>query len=1065
MSNKLSRWGISVFLLLLLTACPQTEKDLRGFSLTLSDASLELVRGGEAEVQVNIQASNGFDGEVTLSVTGLPEGIEGGFDPNPTGVSSTLTLSATDTAELGKVTLTVKGVSGTLEHTAQLELTVTQSSGGGTNEGITDYLVVNDTPAIKLGNGQIVLLDRLDEWEAVLEQFPPPDESAPQSLEPLQSLPARVDLRANQTPIRNQEGRGTCTTFASVAAIEAAYRRERGLTLDLSEQYANHIAKTTALPQANQTIFERETGVGAWGGGGVGYSLGWLFRLRFGVPEESVMAGSVASHPTMTYIPWTDYENMDQVGDAPRFDLAERLVTQDEFDFWNLNHEPTAFRIPAAETLTNLPRTAVENAVYGVRRVRGKWAHRDGPITLDELRAELAAGREIAFGVNLSRPNPCQVCDEDGCEPLPEGDDCYQTQRREIDEQFIGGVWRPLPTDWGGHAMLMVGYDDSRRVFIVKNSWGRDGSGRGQPIEADRDADGFIEMSYDWLPRILEASWVLETRAISSWRDTNQQVLLGRWRAEFDNFVHRADLAAYHIPDAFPASSLSGQTDRRIGTLYSYDAGAFRINGQFIVSPDRREMNAFFGTNAINDTYNTTAGGHEIDAYVFSNDDKTMAGWVTDPRDSDLQTPFYASLNDYPAMTAARASASSVAAEDYLGRWQLSDDGVEGALDLKGVTGSHTVWGSYLLGATEVVGVLLTIDSANPCRFTLEIPFATYIESFTGGLYCQTPAPSKRALMAGTSSQGGFTRGFYAYRTGDIPISIEIITPVHGRSYSRGSARVDFLAEAVTFDTVVWTSSLDGNIGTGLSFARFDLSLGVHEITATASNAEGDSASDSVSITIINDPPTVEILEPTGTGDPFCVGEPVTFRAIVTDLNTPGRTLPDDSVTWRTATGDDMGTGKEIVYTFEVAGGYNVVARATDEEGAFDEASVNVAVVECSDSPPTVTITTPAEDTGTDDPEYVYDGYDDALDMWYTDVLLEGEATDPEDGALTGDSLKWTTNRTDLQAADLGTGESLTVRLYSNECFGVWHEITLSATDSDRNTRPAVRRIFIWTLC
>lgn len=116
-------------------------------------------------------------------------------------------------------------------------------------------------------------------------------------------------------------------------------------------------------------------------------------------------------------------------------------------------------------------------------------------------------------------------------------------------------------------------------------------------------------------------------------------------------------------------------------------------------------------------------------------------------------------------------------------------------------------------------------------------------------------------------------------------------------------------------------------------------------------------------------------------------------------------------------------------------------------------------------SPPTATIIRPADDSGPNDEEYTYDDFDPDLGLWYKDVTLVGAATDPEDGPLGDAALAWTTDRTDIQSAVLGAGAEVTARLYSNECTGVWHEITLTATDSDGNTGTALRKIRIWTLC
>jgi len=128
--------------------------------------------------------------------------------------------------------------------------------------------------------------------------------------------------------------------------------------------------------------------------------------------------------------------------------------------------------------------------------------------------------------------------------------------------------------------------------------------------------------------------------------------------------------------------------------------------------------------------------------------------------------------------------------------------------------------------------------------------------------------------------------------------------------------------------------------------------------------------------------------------------------------------------------------------------------------GATGWDSVTVIIEDCTDQPPVVEITTPA------DPSVrVYiDGFDEDLQLYYADVTLVGNALDPEDGPLTGESLVWTSDRPDVQVALLGTGTRVEARLYSNSAAGITHTITLSATDSAGNTRTAVVRIELWML-
>jgi hypothetical protein len=109
-----------------------------------------------------------------------------------------------------------------------------------------------------------------------------------------------------------------------------------------------------------------------------------------------------------------------------------------------------------------------------------------------------------------------------------------------------------------------------------------------------------------------------------------------------------------------------------------------------------------------------------------------------------------------------------------------------------------------------------------------------------------------------------------------------------------------------------------------------------------------------------------------------------------------------------------------------------------------------------TNSPPNVKITFPIDGSG-----YPYDGFDQTLNLWYSNIELIGSASDLEDDVLSDSSLIWSSDRNDIQYTALGNGLIIKVTLYSNVCSGVSHVITLTCTDSQGAATTATIKIFI----
>ena len=379
-------------------------------------------------------------------------------------------------------------------------------------------------------------------------------------------------------------------------------------------------------------------------------------------------------------------------------------------------------------------------------------------------------------------------------------------------------------------------------------------------------------------------------------------------------------------------------------------------------------------------------------------------------------------------------------------------------------------------GVSFAVGTAVTFEVAYKLRNVHEGATLKITSSLDGELRTINYRPIAQSVTLNNLSVGEHVLTLEALRgcpntTTTVTInvtsttaSLSITSPTVGSSKARQRESVYFRATAQGFanpPVIRWESNQDGLIGESSGELRkLDLSYGTHIITATTANPAGGTLRDTVSINITNDAPTINIIEPIANAT-FCPDESINFRATTQDLNEVSRTLPSSAVTWR-ATGISTLTGNEVSSSFGV-GRHVVTARATDSQGATAEDSIAINIESCSDTPPTVNITSPATDSGINDSEYGFDGFDDARGQWYTTVTLTGTGADAEDGTLSGSSLVWRTNRSTLQDSALGTGNSITIRLYAKE-FSETHEISLTVTDSDGNTRTVKRRITLWTL-
>ena len=125
------------------------------FTLTAYPSPQYVAATGSADYTVGVMPQNGFNEEVSLSVSGLPSNVTGTFSPAsvtaPYNTASTLTVRSAG-ASLGTATLTLTGTGGGLSKTAAVNLTVVAQPSSFSMVPSTGYAGVDSFTATA-GNG------------------------------------------------------------------------------------------------------------------------------------------------------------------------------------------------------------------------------------------------------------------------------------------------------------------------------------------------------------------------------------------------------------------------------------------------------------------------------------------------------------------------------------------------------------------------------------------------------------------------------------------------------------------------------------------------------------------------------------------------------------------------------------------------------------------------------------------------------------------------------------------------------------------------------------------------
>ncbi len=256
-----------------------------------------------------------------------------------------------------------------------------------------------------------------------------------------------------------------------------------------------------------------------------------------------------------------------------------------------------------------------------------------------------------------------------------------------------------------------------------------------------------------------------------------------------------------------------------------------------------------------------------------------------------------------------------------------------------------------------------------------------------------------------------------------------ITSPAGGASFTQGSS-ITFTGSgtdpeqgALSGASLVWTSDLDGQIGTGTTFATTALTAGAHTVTLSATDGGGLSGTAMITVTItaVNTPPTAAITSP-ASGSVFLLGASVPLSG--TGNDTEDGSLSGTALTWSSSLDGALGTGASLPTTALTAGTHTITLTATDSGSLTGTAAITVRIN-----------TPPSANAGPD--QSLSDSNGDNTEA----VTLNGAASSDAEGPLT---YSWTGTSVPVPT----TGATPTIPALP---VGT-HNITLTVTDGDGAT-------------
>ena len=400
--------------------------------------------------------------------------------------------------------------------------------------------------------------------------------------------PDSYDLKQYQTKVKDQNPRGSCTAFAWVGAMEAAYKRKYGLELDLSEEYFIHSVFTIQHSNNPNLLHPVENLVSECTSLKLEEDPQASLYNPIIVNEEGAIVYVAVTLPKEKYAPYfgTIHDGSAVYPNHSHSDLVQMLADSniymkdangkpltDKDGYYICNPDRTQQDVDNYEYDTRLiPLQARKNAIYGVTEMirLGSKKYND----TDTLEKFIYAGQEVSVGFSVS-DLVCSGNNDDG-NPI-----CNQVTNQKPGDPPPCGLGA-----CGGHQMLLVGYDRKKQLFLFKNSWG--------------STNPWVWLGYDFIKKYANNAQVIRDVRDPNLGPSEEAMWIGKWDMDHDGWLgsliirrmKKTPVETITLNDDFTCISYKPSSDpERLGTYYGNDGVAHEVKGG--INPETTEAEVY----------------------------------------------------------------------------------------------------------------------------------------------------------------------------------------------------------------------------------------------------------------------------------------------------------------------------------------------------------------------------------------------------------------------------------------------------------------------------------------